>query len=207
MVLMAFDTKQCEGKVPCLTLHNATLSEHMPVIVPDSDAKSNAWFVWRKVYRWARRVSEQIIVWKRWGILSCRQSWEDRSVKKETVPLLTFSLPTAEPKPLHQVWVWVCISWWSQTYTETQSLWHLSPSYCRGKQGKTEDEIGQEKDWKHERKTGRPQAGGWVLILKKVRENTLLLYYRLTLTLPNLVPSAQPPWLHLTCQSLLQLYK
>ena len=32
-----------------------------------------------------------------------------------------------------------------------------------------------------ETKTGRPQAGGRVLILKKVRENTLLLYYRLVL--------------------------
>ena len=131
-----------------------------------SDAKSKAWFVWRKVYRWARRVSEQIIVWKRWGILSCRQSWEDRSVKKETVPLLTFSLPTAEPKPLHQVWVWVCISWWSQTYTETQSLWHLSLSYCRGKQGKTEDEIRLETRKKNRQassgsKGTHSQKGAW----------------------------------------------
>ena len=63
----------------------------------------------------------------------------------------------------------------------TTPPWHLSPSRCRGKEGETEDEILREKEWMQETKTGRPQAGGSVLILKKVRENTLLLYYRLVL--------------------------
>ena len=57
--------------------------------------------------------------------------------------------------------------------------WHQSLSCCRGKEGETEDEILREKEWMQEKKTGRPQAGARVLILKKVRENTLLLYYRL----------------------------